>query len=209
MRLKRIIPCLIGVALVLSTGLSQAEDIGKYGNVWDIQEQDAIDTIKGKLTKMQDSGQLKKFEDAYRNRQIQYIENPPPVPGLTTVTQTRVWTYDPTYTFQDTVHDNLGNVLVPAGSRVNPLDYTTLSKSILFIDGRDPKQLAFAKHDIDEHPRDKVVLVAGSYLKLTREWQRPVYFDQRGALTHHFGITRVPSILSQKGHLLQVKEVAL
>ena len=51
MRLKHIIPCLIGVALVLSADLSQAEDLGKYGNVWDIQEQDAIDTIKGKLTK--------------------------------------------------------------------------------------------------------------------------------------------------------------
>ncbi|WP_225934826.1 hypothetical protein [Cupriavidus sp. EM10] len=78
----------------------------------------------------------------------------------------------------------------------------------MFIDGRDPKQVQYAKKRIDENPRDKVVLVAGSFLKLDREWKRPVYFDQQGILTQHFGIKRVPAVLSQKGKMLQVEEFA-
>lgn len=78
--------------------------------------------------------------------------------------------FDPTYTYAETVKDHLGNVLVPAGTKINPLDYTPLSKAIIFIDGRDPKQLAYAKQRTEEHPRDKVILVAGSFLKLNREW---------------------------------------
>jgi len=209
MKLKRMIPCFIGLSLSCAALFAHAEDVGKYGNTWNIQEQDAVDMIKGRLTQMKKSGQLQRFEDQYRQKQISAIENPAPIPGITTATTPKVWTFDPTYTFQDTVKDNLGNVLVPAGTKIDPLDYTTLSKSILFIDGRDPKQVAYAKHDIDDHPRDKVVLVAGSFLKLTRAWHRPVYFDQRGALTTHFGIKRVPSVLSQKGRLVQVEELAL
>ncbi|MGR0140608.1 type-F conjugative transfer system protein TraW, partial [Pseudomonas sp. RSP] len=59
------------------------------------------------------------------------------------------------------------------------------------------------------HPRDKVILVAGSFLKLNREWGRPVYFDQQGILTKKFGIERVPAVITQKGRQLQIEELKL
>lgn len=208
MKLKRIIPCVVGLSLSVFAPLSPAEDLGNYGNTWSIQEQDAIDMIKGRLTQMEKKGQLKKFWEDYRQKQLSNLENPKPLPGITTATGPRVWTFDPTYTYPDNVKDHLGNILVPAGTKINPLDYTALSKSIVFIDGRDERQVAYAKKRIDANPRDKVVLVAGSFLKLDRAWHRPVYFDQQGILVHHFGIKRVPAVLSQKGKLLQIEEFA-
>lgn len=208
MKFRRILPYLAGLSLCLMAGVSQAEDIGKYGPTWNIQEQDAIDMIKDRLTAMEKSGQLQKMQNAYKQKQINYILHPPATPGITTATAHKVWTFDPSYTFDQAVKDSYGNMIVPPGTRINPLAYMTLSESVLFIDGRDPKQLAFAKHDIDMHPRDKVVLTAGSYIQLTKAWNHPVFFDQRGALTSYFGIKRVPSILSQKGNLLQVEELA-
>lgn len=54
-----------------------------------------------------------------------------------------------------------------------------------------------------------MILVAGSFLKLNREWGRPVYFDQMGILTKKFGIERVPAVLTQKGRELQIEELKL
>lgn len=205
---RRTTALFLGLALSTIACTSLAESLGQYGNTWNIQEQDAVDMIKGRLTKMEKQGQLKKFWEDYREKQLSNLENPPPVPGITAATGHKVWTFDPTYTYNEDVKDHLGNILVPAGTRLNPLEFTSLSKAIVFIDGRDPKQVQYAKKRIDENPRDKIVLVAGSFLKLDREWKRPVYFDQQGILTRHFGIKRVPSILSQKGKTLQVEEFA-
>ncbi|WP_432263167.1 type-F conjugative transfer system protein TraW [Cupriavidus sp. TMH.W2] len=208
MKFKRIIPCFIGLSLSLFAAISLAEDLGQYGNTWHIQEQDAIDMIKGRLTQMEKQGQLKNFWENFRDKQLANLENPKPIPGITTATGPKIWTFDPTYTYRENVKDNLGNIIVPAGTKLNPLDYTSLSRALIFIDGRDAKQVAYAKQRTDANPRDKVILVAGSFLKLDRAWKRPVYFDQQGILVNHFGIKRVPAVLSQKGKVLQIEEFA-
>ncbi|MDR9837065.1 MULTISPECIES: type-F conjugative transfer system protein TraW [Herbaspirillum] len=196
--------CLLG----LFARVVAAEELGQYGNTWAIQEQDAVDMIKERLGRMEKRGQLKKFWEDYRSRQLANLENPPPVAGITTATERKVWTYDPTYTYSDTVKDHLGNIIVPSGTKLNPLDYVRLSKALVFIDGRDPKQVRYAKQRSDANPQDKIILVAGSFLKLNREWKRQVYFDQQGILVKHFGLKHVPAVISQQGKTLQVEEFA-
>jgi conjugal transfer pilus assembly protein TraW len=191
------------------SGGASAQQLGSYGNVWEIAEPDAIDAIKGHLTKMEKEGELKKFWEDYRSRALNGIENPPPIEGITTAKEAKVWIFDPAIVYNEAVRDHLGNILVPAGTRVNPLDYINLSKSLIFIDGRDEAQVSFAKRQIKSRPRDKVILVGGSFLKLSREWKVPVYFDQQGALTRRFNIQRVPAVVSQKGKQLQIQEFAL
>ena len=209
MKLRRLCAFAFVPTLFLTSINLHAEQLGQYGNTWNIQEQDAIDMIKGRLGEMEKRGELTKYWNDYRDTQLAGLENPKPLPGIEPVVEPQIRMYDPTYTYAETVKDHLGNVLVPAGTKINPLDYTPLSKAIIFIDGRDPKQLAYAKQRTEEHPRDKVILVAGSFLKLNREWGRPVYFDQQGILTKKFGIERVPAVLTQKGRQLQIEELKL
>lgn len=209
MKLRRLCAFAFVPTLFLTSINLHAEQLGQYGNTWNIQEQDAIDMIKGRLGEMEKRGELTKYWNDYRDTQLAGLENPKPLPGIEPVVEPQIRMYDPTYTYAETVKDHLGNVLVPAGTKINPLDYTPLSKAIIFIDGRDPKQLAYAKQRTEEHPRDKVILVAGSFLKLNREWGRPVYFDQQGILTRKFGIERVPAVLTQKGRQLQIEELKL
>jgi conjugal transfer pilus assembly protein TraW len=194
---------------LLSWSVAHSQSLGTYGNVWGIAEADAIDAIKGKLSQMERSGEMRKLWEDYRDRYLAAIENPAPLPGISTARESRVRTFDPTFTFGEDFEDQNGRVLVKAGTRVNPLDYTPLTKTLIFIDGRDPEQVAFAKSRTDTRPLDKVILVAGSFLKLNREWGRPTYFDQRGHLSTKLGIKRVPAVVSQKGNLLQIEEIAL
>jgi len=209
MKLRRLCAFAFVPTLFLTSINLHAEQLGQYGNTWNIQEQDAIDMIKGRLGEMEKRGELTKYWNDYRDTQLAGLENPKPLPGIEPVVEPQIRMFDPTYTYAETVKDQLGNVLVPAGTKINPLDYTPLSKAIIFIDGRDPKQLAYAKQRTEEHPRDKVILVAGSFLKLNREWGRPVYFDQQGILTKKFGIERVPAVLTQNGRQLQIEELKL
>ncbi|MBG6083026.1 type-F conjugative transfer system protein TraW [Rubrivivax gelatinosus] len=196
-------------AALLPWGAAHSQSLGTYGNVWGIAEMDAIDAIKGKLSQMEKSGQMKKLWEDYRDRYLATVENPAPLPGISKATEARVRTFDPTFTFGEDFEDQDGKVLVKAGTRVNPLDYTPLTKALIFIDGRDPEQVAFAKARSDLRPLDKVILVAGSFLKLNREWGRPTYFDQRGHLTTKLGIKKVPAVVSQQGRVLRIEEIAL
>lgn len=197
---------LVVAAFSCSPGAALAQDLGSYGNVWEIKEPDAIDQMKGKLSRMEKSGELRKMWEKHRDSQLAQIEEPAALPGISKASQPRVWSFDPTFTFGEDVTDHLGNVIVRAGTAVNPLRYTPLTKSLIFIDARDPAQVAFAKARSDANPRDKVILVGGSFLKLNRAWKRPTYFDQRGHLTTRMGIKRVPAVVTQKGLVLEIQE---
>ncbi len=201
---------LVVAALLCCAGVSRtavAESVGVYGNVWEIAEPDAIDSMKSRLGKMEKDGSLRRNWESYRDRAVRGLENPEPIKGITNADSRRTWTFDPTYVYQQPVKDDKGNVLVPAGTRLNPLSYISLTKPYVFIDGRSEAQVRFAKRQVEANPRARVVLTAGSFMKLSRDWKTPVYFDQKGVLTRHFGIKRVPAVLSQRGSLLQIEEI--
>jgi len=183
-----------------------AEDLGKYGNTWEIGEPDAVDAIKNKAKRMQDDGTIAKRQNEYRDKVLDAVKNPAPLPGIKTAIGYKVRSFDPTYTYPEAVKDEVGRILIPAGTKVNPLDYQPMGKRMLFIDGRDERQVAFAKKISDENPQDKVILTAGSFINLTQKWGRPVFFDQRGMLTNHFNIKLVPAMITQAGRVLKIEE---
>lgn len=168
-----------------------------------------IDWIKGKIMGMEKDGRLKQFWEEAQKKSLNKIENPPPVPGIVKAVEAKAWLFDPTKVVGQSITDHLGNIIAPAGQKVNPLDYRSLSKSYVFVDGRDDAQIAFAKKRLTTNPRDKIIFVGGSWAKYSRAWKRQIYYDQGGAITTYFHIQRVPAVLSQKGRLVQIEEIAL
>jgi len=200
-------------ALILVLGClalpAGAGHLGVYGNTWEIAEPDMLDALMAKLKAMEKSGQLKQFEEAAKRQVLATIENPPPVPGIATARKSRKWTFDPSIRIQETAKDHLGNVIAPAGMVVNPLKFTSLTKPLLFIDARDKRQVRYARGFVDREPKAKVILVAGSWLDLTRTWKRQVFYDQAGFITGRFGIRQVPAVVRQHGKVLEIEERAL
>ncbi len=123
-------------------------------------------------------------------------------------TQPRTFHYDPSLVVPAAIADAEGRVIVPAGTRVNPLDTVALSQPLLFIDARDAQQLARARALLDRHQgRVKLILTGGSYLELMRRWRRPVFYDQQGGLTAKLGIRQVPALVTQEGKRLRIDEI--
>ena len=98
--------------------------------------------------------------------------------------------------------------MYPRGTKVNPLDYLGWNTYLLFVDGRDQKQLDLTKRITAASDKPvKLVLVAGEPLNLMRKWKKQVYYDQGGILTRRFAITRVPAMVRQEGRRLRIDEL--
>ena len=198
---------LVVFAMLLSF-VARAQDLGVIGPVYPIAEPSLLEVILSKLREAEATGVLARIQRETQANVKRGIEQPSPVERITKTIKARSFYYDPSIVVPYAIADSEGKVIVPPGTRVNPLDTVSLSKALLFIDARDPAQVGRASKILDERGgKVKVILTGGSYLDLMRRWKRPVFYDQQGALTEKLGIRHVPALVSQEGKKLKIEEI--
>lgn len=213
--MKRI--ALLIAALSLGTQLT-AENLGQHGQTY-VLDQDARETIKDALRAKQKTGELDRYWQSYRDKTIAAIKNPEPL-GVATSYEKRSELRQLRYQFPSDVRDPNGTLLVKKGTVVEPLKLQPLRSGLIFIDGRDSRQVDFAISLGRRQPM-KIVLTAGSPYALRVKYKDalwyggtktiPFYFDQRKmiintmASTYGVNITSVPVILSQQGDSLSIE----
>lgn len=203
-------PLLFALLLAIVALPGRAVDLGTIGPTYPIAEPHLLQAIDAQLRAKQRSGELARLEAEAKRRIVATIEQPAPLPGIARAERARAFYFDPSIVVPANITDAQGTILVPAGTRQNPLAVVSLSQRLAFFDARDDRQVAWAQATIARYDGQvKPILVAGSYLNLMQRWQRPVYFDQQGALTGKLGITRVPALVSQEGLQLRIDEVPL
>ena len=203
----------IGAAAVLGLPCAHAapeSDLGAVGPVYPVVEPDLLRTMEARLREKERTGELARLQREAVARSEATLRQPRPVDGLGRATERRVSYIDPSVTFATQVLAPDGSTVVPAGTSVNPLDYVALSSWLLFFDARDPEQTRYAATLLEQYQyRLKPILVGGSFVTVARAWQRPVYYDQGGALVRRLGIRRVPALVSQEGRRLRIEELVL
>ncbi len=182
-----------------------ARDYGQHGTLWPVIEPDLLTQIEARLTHLEKSGETARLNEQLKQRTIARVNRPEPVPGITNAVIARSWDFDPTISADRDVADDKGRIIVAAGTRVNPLDTVRLRSSLVFLDGDDPAQIAWASERYRTISA-KFILVRGAPLALMKARQRRFYFDQGGALVKHFGIRAVPAVVEQQGRLLRITE---
>jgi conjugal transfer pilus assembly protein TraW len=203
---RRALPLL--VAWLLAASPASARDYGQQGHVWAIAEPDLLEAIHARLAAMEASGETARLNEALKRRTIARVNRPDPVAGITRAERKRQWHFDPTITLSETIADDKGRTVIPAGTRVNPLDSVALRHPLVFLDGDDADQLAWASRRFASSGA-KFILVRGAPLQLMKARQRRFYFDQGGKLVAHFGIRAVPATVTQDGRRLLVTEEAV
>jgi conjugal transfer pilus assembly protein TraW len=202
-------PVQILLAALLVTAMptgAGARDYGQRGAVFPLIERDLLEQIHARLKAMEASGETARLNEELKRRTIARVNRPDPVAGLVHSSAHRRWTFDPTITLAADIRGARGELIHAAGTMVNPLDSVQLRSPLLFLDGDDPEQLAWA---LSEDRNAKLILVKGAPLELMKARQRRFYFDQGGKLTAKFGIRAVPARVRQQGRLLEVSEIAL
>lgn len=188
---------------------AQAIELGRIGPTYPIGEESALDMVMKKLRQKERSGELRRLQEEGVRRSMASIRNMPPVEGISTVHSRAQRLIDPTVSYARSVTTDDGRVVIPAGTRVNPLDTINLSKTLVFFDGRDPEQREAVARLVASQGqlRLKPILVAGSWLDLTKAWKTQVFYDQQGVLSRRFGITAVPAVIRQQGRMLVLDEI--
>ena len=182
----------IGYPIVL------AQDFGIQGHTFPIIEENILQVIEARLQKID----LNKLNKELQYKTEKYVENPPSVKGITKAKaqDKKVRYYDPTYINPEDIFDHNGLLIAHKGMKVNPLEFTSLTQPLIFIDGDDAEQVSYAL----SLETAKIILVKGSPLKLQRAHKRWIYFDQAGVITTKLGITEVPSLVEQEGLALKI-----
>jgi len=193
------------LVLLFQFSSASAEDLGVHGTVYPILEVDLLASIKQQLQAMQASGKVEQLHKQMQLDTKQFVHHPPAVKGIGKAIKNRTWLVDPTITVRSDIKDHDGQVLHKAGTRVNPLEYISLSNQLLFIDGKDREQVMWA---FTQTKPSKIILVDGPIIDLMKQHKRQLFFDQGGKLVTRFGIKHVPAIVYQEAHHIKITEVA-
>ena len=192
---------LLAACLALPPAAAHAEDLGVRGATWPVAEPDLLDQIEARLLEMQDTGELARLREEARERARRRLEEPHPVPGIAPAREERSRPFDPAIVVVRDIRAPDGALIAAAGTRVNPLERVTLSRDLLFVDGRRAAEIAWAL--AHERPA-KIVL-----LELARRHGRPFFVDQGGRLAARLRLRFTPSLVVQDGTRLRIVEIPL
>ncbi|WP_419722867.1 type-F conjugative transfer system protein TraW [Sphingobium aromaticivastans] len=197
-----------GVLLVGGSMRGEAKDYGHAGQTFPVIEPDLLATIETRLSQAEASGELARMNAAFARRVDAKVRRPDPVAGITPAQEARSWHFDPTVRVEQDIRDPQGRLIAAAGQKINPLDFVTIAQDLVFVDGDDAQQMAWATTRYSD-VKAKIILVSGSPIEAMTNRKRRFYFDQEGRLTGKFGIRHTPAVVSPAGKVLAVSELVL
>lgn len=189
-----------------SIGGAAAKDFGTLGATWPITEPDLLASISAKLKRAEANGEIDQMNKVFARKAVARVNRPLPVEGVGRTNEKRDWTFDPTITVDKDIRDTKGNLIASRGQKVNPLDFVSMRQKLIFVDGDQSGDVAWALEQ-GSAEKNKIIFVSGAPLQLMKRHNRRIFFDQSGALVRKFGIRNVPAIVKQEGQLLKVSEV--
>jgi len=199
------------LTLLLMSGVAQGKNLGTWGEMHPIAEQDMLTTIQTRLKAMEASGEMARELDAFRQRVIENTLRPEPVRGLTLAQEHTSHYIDPSLTVSDDLKDHQGRVFARKGQVINPLDTVPFTDTLYFIDADNPQQLSWMKAQKPGTLSYRVILVNGDIREATRALNTRIYFDQNGTLSRKFALNAIPArvTLSEDRRRLRVDTFAL
>jgi conjugal transfer pilus assembly protein TraW len=206
--MRQVLITFLLLMFIMTSSVSFAKNLGKIGQVYPIKEMDIVDLIHLRLKQMEQSGELAKINQRMLYKAKQRADRPLPVPDITPAKKYRTWLIDPSITFDQDIKDTEGKLIVKAGTVINPFMRISFKKALVFYDGDNKKQAAWAlKKDQELQGKNKMILVNGSVSEQSNLLKKRIYFDQHGRLTTKFKIQHTPAIVMQAGLKLKVEEL--
>lgn len=131
------------IALLIWGQSVAAADLGTWGDLWPVKEPDMLTVIMQRLTALEQSGEMGRKMDAFKERVIRNSLRPPAVPGIGRTEKYGSRLFDPSVRLAADIRDNEGRVFARQGEVMNPLQYVPFNQTLYFINGDDPAQVAW------------------------------------------------------------------
>lgn len=206
---KIMIGCLIFLILMPTCALF-AKEVGTFGETYPILEEDLLQFIQKRISKMQENGEWREVQNQMQQKAKNKADRPKSISNITKSTMKREWLFDPTITLSHDLKDHEGRVFARKGTTFNPLKIVSLKNTLIFFDGDDEMQVEWVKKKVAEFKsKTKLILIHGSVIDSEKTFHQKIYFDQEGKLTRYFYIEHVPTIVTQNDLKLKVMEDVL
>lgn len=192
-------------ALLMNGAPVYAKNLGNYGQLFPVIEQDIRQVIMAKLHRLEQSGALKQHQQHIVARVEEQVRRPKPL-HLHTTTTPKSHELDPSIVVNQTLYAHDGTFIAKKGTHLNPFERVSFSKTLFFFDADDPKQLAWVKTHYTHFDQVKFILTGGD-VKAASEVLGSVYFDLEGRLSRYFHLEHVPSVVSQEGLVWRIQEI--
>lgn len=198
-------PAMAALLLIASTGC--AENLGNYGDVFPVIEEDIRKVIMSRLQKMKASGELIRHQRDLTNRTAEHVIRPKPL-GLMPTNTPETYRVDPSVMVTKDVYTEEGVLLAKAGTRLNPFKHVPFTKALFFFNGDDRKQVAWVKKHYQDYNHVKFILTGGDIRDAAEIFGR-IYFDQGGTISQRLEIRHVPAVVVQDGLFWKVTETGM
>jgi conjugal transfer pilus assembly protein TraW len=194
------------MALLLAAIPGHAKDLGIAGTTYPIVEQDMLAEMLEKARHVDWEKAIDKERAAKAIKKFK----PRGIRNLPRAADDRTFQVDMTYTLEADITDREGSVLYPKGYTFNPLDYVHNPGTIFVVlNGADRPQVNWFKHSRYMNSTNvTLMLTDGSYYDLGQELKRPVFYAVHGVI-ERFELQHVPSVIQQKGRVMEVQEIAV
>jgi conjugal transfer pilus assembly protein TraW len=189
--------------------LAYAKNLGVWGPLFPIEEQDIREFIYQRLNEMEQNGEMLKLNEKFIKNVKEHTLRPTPVSGFTITKKPKTFYYDPTYILNKDIEDHEGNIIAKKGTVINPLDTIKLHGVLFFLNADDERQIKWALENTKKHDYVKYILVKGNIKEAGKRLNDRIYFDQYGLITKQLGIKHIPCIVKQEGKKLQIQEFVL
>lgn len=115
----------------------------------------------------------------------------------------RVRYVDPSVVVRNPLYDHTGEMISPAGT-VNPFDHVSLSKSILVL---REEQIGMALEEIGKREEKPILILTDGDIRRASSLAGQMVYKANPFMLKRFKIEKVPSLVTQEGKKLRVKEV--
>jgi conjugal transfer pilus assembly protein TraW len=190
--------------LLSSSGYAAVHHLGTLGQTYPIAEKDAVQELKDKASAV-DWNNV--FNPATTNKAIKNYK--PETLDLPLAAENKTRLVDLSYSLEFDVPDGKGGILYPKGYRLNPLEYLHYPKTLVVINGDDPKQVAwFLTSDFANAHKVMLLITNGSYYELCQKLNRPVYYATPN-IVQRLQLQVVPCVVRQSKKYMEIHEIAL
>ena len=181
---------------------SPGKDLGIHGKLYEIKEEDMLSYVRRKagaidMQALRESME-KKIEESYAEHSLVSLDVP-------SATEERVRYVDPSVKVRNPLYDHTGKMISPAGT-INPLDYISLSRSILILREDQIKRALEKTGRSAEKPI--LLLTDGDIQRASSLAGQPVYKANLFIL-RRLKIEKAPSLVEREGRKLMIKEIFL
>jgi conjugal transfer pilus assembly protein TraW len=204
--MKTILLLLILPILVFSSTL-----IRKYetGETFDFAENDMIEDIQNQIknNKPQIEAKIEEYKKTAKDKANNY--KPADLKKLTPAIKNNTFYPDITYTNPKDIYDNKGDIIYPKGFKFNPLDYQNIPYQMIVINGDSNEETEWLiKNNFIDNIKYMILLSDGNYKEVAEKINQPVFYAMP-KITEKFNIEHTPSIITQIGNKMEVKEICI